>query len=619
MAASENVDWDVCERCAEEGGVGICLPTGEKCWAHADDQDLDAALKRLGEGGRLDARGVPITQKLLERLLQAAPKDEHGRPILTNVRFGKATFHDAGFGKATFQGMSEFDETTFQGTAWFYEATFHGMTVFVGATFHGLTEFGATFRDVAAFDEATFQRNAGFSGANFQRDVWFDGATFRRDARFLGATFRRDVWFRRAIFQRDVRFDRATFQQARQLGPMLVRKALVLNGAIFQERAQIEVSAAALCCRRARFMAGVQLRVRWAQIILDDADLAAPSILAGVPPFPDLDEGRWAQALERLLPQPRLEPDRRWKPRLLSVRRADVAGLTVATVDLRACQFADAHNLDKLRIETVRAFAHTPRGWRWAARQALTEEHHWRHERATSRRAPWRISGADARSQPHRDHDRTWSPSACQPPSWVAASQPLAPTRIASIYRALRKGREDNKDEPGAADFYYGEMEMRRHAKREEATAQRQRRHYGAWTAATTEHAVLWLYWAVSGYGLRAWRALTTFAFLLMVAASLFAYGGGFAGPTTTTAASPTATTRPGTTAPPSQPTATAATADASFAGGLVYSARTVIGLTRDPQPRLTRFGDVVQILLRILGPVLLGLAVLSVRGRVKR
>jgi hypothetical protein len=37
------------------------------------------------------------------------------------------------------------------------------------------------------------------------------------------------------------------------------------------------------------------------------------------------------------------------------------------------------------------------------------------------------------------------------------------------------------------------------------------------------------------------------------------------------------------------------------------------------PQPELTRFGDVVQILLRILGPVLLGLAVLSVRGRVKR
>jgi hypothetical protein len=33
------------------------------------------------------------------------------------------------------------------------------------------------------------------------------------------------------------------------------------------------------------------------------------------------------------------------------------------------------------------------------------------------------------------------------------------------LYRALRKGREDAKDEPGAADFHYGEMEMRRHAR----------------------------------------------------------------------------------------------------------------------------------------------------------
>jgi DNA invertase Pin-like site-specific DNA recombinase len=31
------------------------------------------------------------------------------------------------------------------------------------------------------------------------------------------------------------------------------------------------------------------------------------------------------------------------------------------------------------------------------------------------------------------------------------------------IYRALRKAQEDKKNEPGAADFYYGEMEMRRH------------------------------------------------------------------------------------------------------------------------------------------------------------
>jgi hypothetical protein len=38
----------------------------------------------------------------------------------------------------------------------------------------------------------------------------------------------------------------------------------------------------------------------------------------------------------------------------------------------------------------------------------------------------------------------------------------LPPARLAVLYRQLRKAQEDAKNEPGAADFYYGEMEMRR-------------------------------------------------------------------------------------------------------------------------------------------------------------
>jgi hypothetical protein len=34
--------------------------------------------------------------------------------------------------------------------------------------------------------------------------------------------------------------------------------------------------------------------------------------------------------------------------------------------------------------------------------------------------------------------------------------------RLSVIYRSLRKSLEDAKNEPGAADFYYGEMEARR-------------------------------------------------------------------------------------------------------------------------------------------------------------
>jgi hypothetical protein len=46
---------------------------------------------------------------------------------------------------------------------------------------------------------------------------------------------------------------------------------------------------------------------------------------------------------------------------------------------------------------------------------------------------------------------------------------------------------------------------------------------------------------------------------------------------------------------------------------------RELRNLQRDPQPQLTRIGDVLQIGLRVLVPVLLGLGILSIRGRVKR
>ncbi|GAA4977205.1 hypothetical protein [Streptomyces hyderabadensis] len=58
----------------------------------------------------------------------------------------------------------------------------------------------------------------------------------------------------------------------------------------------------------------------------------------------------------------------------------------------------------------------------------------------------------------------------------------------------MRKAFEDGKNEPGAADFYYGECEMRRHD-----------------LTGTTkgERVLLRGYWLLSGYGLRASCAFT--------------------------------------------------------------------------------------------------------------
>jgi hypothetical protein len=78
--------------------------------------------------------------------------------------------------------------------------------------------------------------------------------------------------------------------------------------------------------------------------------------------------------------------------------------------------------------------------------------------------------------------------------------------QLAGLYRALRKAREDNKDQAGAADLYYGEMEMRRRAAMPEGRGQLR-----AWA----EKFVIAIYWLLAGYGLRATKALGALARML--------------------------------------------------------------------------------------------------------
>ncbi len=158
----------------------------------------------------------------------------------------------------------------------------------------------------------------------------------------------------------------------------------------------------------------------------------------------------------------------------------------------------------------------------------------------------------------------------------------LAPGAIAGLYRALRKSREDARDEPGAADFYYGEMEMRRHA-------HGRADHGDGGSRGRVDRGVLTAYWLVSGYGLRAWRAIAWLAGVTVAFALAFHLVG---------------FTRP------PQP--------ATYWTSLLYAFRSTISLT-DNDVTLTAWGQLLQALLRLTGPVLLGLALLALRNRVKR
>ena len=612
MVAVEDAPlWARCT--ADASCIGIQARPGGPCLAHLDGADMTAALERPDEQGTFDVRGVEFTDSLLRRVLEAFSKEQAGRPVFSVIaRFNRAIFPGgADFGRAVFTREVSFRDAGFRGDVRFSE----------GVTFQGEVSFtGATFARRAWFDRATFEYRAWFEEANFRGDVSFTEATFVRRALFSRATFLGDVTFRGATIGGEAGFGGAIFEQARQLGPLGVGQRFVLDDAVFRQRVRLEAAASEVSCTGTRFLAGVHLRVRWARVVLEDANLSGPSILTGTPVFADLDEGnldggkkllvwkRLARAAARADGQP-------W---LASLCRADVAGLAVADVDLRACLFTGAHNLDRLRLESPKGFATTPgrqviRGWAWPTvwwwtrRQTLAEEHTWRGKFEHGvRQAGWHTDGTWLKPAQPRDLDRhPTAPGATPRKTSFHLGGRLRRSRaeralrwrqdvpqrrerareIANLYRALRKGHEDNRNEPGAADFYYGEMELRREA-----------------TPSSVERAILWLYWLVSGYGLRAWRALAAVVGGLVLGALLLE-AVGFAAPR------PAAVGAAATTVSP----------DTSFVGALLYSARTVIGLPHDPQPLLTRWGDVLQISLRITVPVLLGLAVLSIRGRVKR
>src|SRR5438874_791949 len=65
---------DSWRECAREGCIGVQLAASRMCLAHASHEERDSALRAIKESGVVDARGVPLTEALLMRVLAAAPR-----------------------------------------------------------------------------------------------------------------------------------------------------------------------------------------------------------------------------------------------------------------------------------------------------------------------------------------------------------------------------------------------------------------------------------------------------------------------------------------------------------------------------------------------------------------
>ncbi len=605
---------------------GIEVPGTSHCYLHLNPEQREDFLAALQPGSPLDLRGTSLSPDSLIPLLDRLTK-EPGVPVVGPCRFDHATFAaNVLFGGVHFEGPVSFDGATFNGVAGFagmsfssasfrgtefqananfvgtvfrgpadfssstveghamftrtsFEAgaAFAGMQVkgeaqFQNAVFHGGTGFGCEFHGAAIFQDAEFSDLTSFGGTAFNGPALFQNAQFTSAALFGNSVFRGTTSFDDGRFEtaqydlsqfhghvsfsgvvstQEITFRNAMFAGTTQIGPMVATAGAKFDRATFQTAPVIDVSSQRVSLDHARFEQGGTIRLGGGQATTENAVFAQPATMAST--------SEHVGAIVRIR-----ATKTRLQPQLISVRGMDAANLAISGLDLSQCLFADALRLDQLRMQGNIQFAPAPRKPSlrrpWAllrsARETIAEEQHWRASR--TKHADW---------AQHREH-----------PLSASGLIPIRePAQIAATYRALRKSHEDAKNEPGAADFYYGEMEMRRYA------------HNTRWP----ERIIITLYWLAAGYGLRAMRSIWSLAASVAFAALLLEYTGF------------THHFHPG------------------YLDTLIYSMQSILALSLQnghiAQAALTRPGQVIHMALRVIGPGLIAMALLSVRNRIKR
>jgi hypothetical protein len=320
-----------------------------------------------------------------------------------------------------------------------------------------------------------------------------------------------------------------------QIGPIEVMNYCKISHGRFDTRVRIEVKANQLDLAGTQMLQGGHVLVERANLLLNGLSSGAHLRISGV-------VGSTAT------------------PAILSSQDADAGSMSFAHLDMSRCIFCGANDVAEAIVEATVSFAISPHFWR-TKRKCVADEFAWRCNASALYGWGWRLPGSvltsEEQRKPGREND-VLLPS-------------LRASQVAAVYRDLRSSFEARSDRPGAADFYYGEMEMRRHSDE----------------SGVAERSIITMYWLLSGYGLRAWRSFAWLFTLVIGGGIAMARWGLVDGPV------------------PSRV-------------GILLSVRTMIpALHRNVE--LTRAGSILEIAMTLLGPVLLALAILALRGRVKR
>lgn len=458
--------------CDREGCVAEAIAPQRKCLEHADDSALSTHLAAVSRGvERLAARGARITEstwRLIEGALIAAY--ERGVPVRLSLMGAQVNatvqFTDVALDHLEIIGAVIADlrliGCTVKNRCDARFAIFEGRSpYFLKTKFEDVVDlsyaFGADHLAIGFVDCSLHSVVATGMSAKLTMERCECKGTInlsKATAKHLmltncGIDGELDLSDARLAYFRAPRLRSSCVQGV--LGPVTMEYDCDLSYARFSERVVMHVKAREIRFVNTQLSAGGWIAAE-GELTLDGLTSGGPLHISGPVDRPSATAVR-------------------------SVRSTDVGEMTFAHLDMSTCILSRAQNLSSVKLEATVQFFRSP--WPNARRRCIADEFAWRASRGGL-------------------HARRWTQDGIP-------RLPLRTSEIAAVYRSLRHAYETRSDQPGAADFYYGEMEMRRNTP----------------DAGPAERIIVFIYWLISGYALRAGRVFASIVIVLL--------GGGYA------------------------------------------------------------------------------------------
>lgn len=477
--------------CSQIGCIGEAILNGGTCFAHSSPEVRQVYLSQipdLATKAIFSLRGNKISAALWNEIVPwlfdgnilRAPVSLVGSEITTSIRLRGADFRFSfELSCADVFEHIELRQCEFHSNLTARHALFNGGALNCHESkFHQDVDvsYSHVERVSLGFERCTFER--GLTADGLDGPIYLNGSTVRGNASFKeskGHLIANGCELHGALDLSGAECTALTAEglvahAVTRVGPCSI-PFVNLPRAIFGSRVHIELTADTLNLARAMLKEGGLLVVDKAKLQLEQLSLGGPLRVSG-------------------------GADTQNQPEILSLLNADAGQISFANVNLTRCSFRGAHGLGTIEIEATTTFPRAP--W-WAGRRRfIADEYAWRYGAGKLHNFGWSINEVHVGAVLPK-------PVKGGGPSPILL-QPLGALQVASVYRDLRRSLEAKSDMPGAADFYYGEMEMRRWDKGRSAI----------------ERFLVSCYWLTCGYGLRPGRALLVWFALVAMGAFTF-------------------------------------------------------------------------------------------------